>query len=59
MRVSADQWISGPEALVLIEAPAKDRQEALRKRLRLAYEAGYKDGRISNPSRRRSGEQGL
>lgn len=49
MRADQAKWLESKEADVLINVPiAQDRLiEALRKRLEMAYGAGYRDGRNS------------
>jgi hypothetical protein len=47
MRASADQWLTTTEAKVLVEVPLdhRYREQAMRNRIRSAYEAGYRDAR--------------
>ena len=46
MQAAADQWLQTSHAKVLAEVPYVGPQaDALRKRLRDAYVAGYQDGR--------------
>ena len=49
MQAAADQWLETSHAKVLAEVPYTGPQgDALRKRLRDAYIAGYQDARKSN-----------
>jgi hypothetical protein len=48
MRAGLAKWLESSEADVLINAPMREATpDTLAKRIKLAYEAGYRDGRLS------------